>query len=89
MRFTIARIGKNETISFAAAELKRLIGRMDSSLTTDIRAYDEFDPEVKRVVWVGLDGSLKRSLDETVSIKVIGGEGIITGSNECAVLIGV
>ena len=89
MRFTIAQIGNHETVSFAARELKRLIGRMDSSLTADIRIYDKFDPELKRVIWVGLDGSVERSLDETVSIKVIGGEGIITGSNECAVLIGV
>ena len=89
MRFTIAQIGNHETVSFAARELKRLIGRMDSSLTADIRIYDKFDPELKKVIWVGLDGSVERSLDETVSIKVIGGEGIITGSNECAVLIGV
>ena len=89
MRFTIAQIGNQETVAFAARELKRLILKMDRFLTTDIRIYDSFDPEVKRVVWVGLDGSLKRSLDETVSIKVKSGAGIITGSNECAVLIGV
>lgn len=89
MRFTIAQIGNHETVAFAARELKRLILKMDRFLTTDIRIYDSFDPEVKRVVWVGLDGSLKRSLDETVSIKVKSGAGIITGSNECAVLIGV
>ncbi len=89
MRITVAKIGKNETVAFAAAELKRLLGAMDQSLTVDIRRYESFDPEVKGVIWVGLDGSLKRSLDETVSIKVKDGDGIITGSNECAVLIGI
>ncbi len=89
MRITVAKIGKNETVAFAAAELKRLLGAMDQSLTVDIRRYESFDPEVKGVIWVGLDGSLPRSLDETVSIKVKDGHGIITGSNECAVLIGV
>ncbi len=89
MRFTIARIGKNETVCFAAAELKRLLNTMDKSLTVDIRYFSAFDPEIKNVVWVGLDGSLERSLDETVSIKVKDGAGIITGSNECSVLIGI
>ena len=89
MRFTIARIGNNKTIVFAAQELKRLLAKMDKSLTVDIRNYEKFDPEVKRVVWVGLDGSLEESLDETVSIKLLKGAGVITGSNECAVLIGV
>ena len=89
MRFTIARIGNNKTIVFAAEELKRLLAKMDKSLIVDIRNYEKFDPEVKRVVWVGLDGSLEESLDETVSIKLLNGAGVITGSNECAVLIGV
>ena len=89
MRLTIAKIGNHETVSFAASELKRLITKMDDSLTADIRYYEKFDPEVKRVIWVGLDGSLERSVDETVSIKVEKGWGVITGSNECAALIGI
>lgn len=89
MRFTIARIGSSKTISFAAQELKRLLSVMDANLIVDIRHYEEFEPTAKRVVWVGLDGSLAKSLDETVSINVADGAGVITGSNECAVLIGV
>ncbi len=87
MRFTIARIGKDETICFAASELKRLISKMDPSITVDIRHYEKIDPEVKRVVWLGFDGSIEKSFDDKISIKVKNGAGVITGSNECSVLI--
>ena len=89
MRFTIARIGKDETICFAASELKRLISKMDPSITVDIRHYEKIDPEVKRVVWLGFDGSIEKSLDDKISIKVENGAGVITGSNECSVLIAI
>ena len=39
MRLIIAKIGNNETISFAVSELIRLIEKMDETVVLDVRKY--------------------------------------------------
>ena len=69
MRLVLAQIGKNETVTFAAKEIARLIGEMDRLVTVEIRRYAEKDPEVKNALWVGLDGSIEPSDDDRIYIK--------------------
>ncbi len=88
MNLTIARIGKNETVKFAATELRRLLRAMDPYAFIDIRIYDSRNEDLKNIIWVGLDGTCEQNkLDDAVYIDVNSGEGIITGSNERSVLI--
>lgn len=87
MKLTLARIGRNETVRFAAQELERCLRRMDPFLFIEGRIYDAVDPEVTGVLWIGLDGSVEADERDEILIKVEQGAGIITGSNERAVLI--
>ncbi len=87
---TLAKIGTNQTVSYAASELARCLKAMDITLLIDQRTYDAYDPTVKNVIWVGKDGSLtpSDSVDE-IRIDVVDGAGVITGANNRAVLIAV
>lgn len=87
MRFIIARIGDNETIAFAASEVQRLIKEMDGSVSVELRKYKAKDQTVKNAVWIGVDGSVERSNDDRIFIDVKNADGVISGSNERAVLI--
>ncbi len=90
MNLTVARIGKSETVKFAATELRRLLRQMDSSKLIDIRVYDKCDTSLTDIIWVGLDGSCEENkLDDAIYIDVKNGDGIITGANERSVLMGV
>ena len=89
MKISILKIGNHRTISFAASELSRLLKTMDNTVCIDIRRYESYDSEIKNCIWIGMDGTIAESIDDTISIKVKNGAGIITGSNECSVLIGV
>jgi len=89
MNMILARIGKNPTISYAFDELVKYLKQMDSSIFIDARVYDERDFTRKDILWVGLDGSVPTSDDDSVFIDVSNGGGIVTGSNERSVLIAV
>ena len=65
----------------------RLIKAMDKTIALDVRRYDEKNADVKNALWVGIDGSVEKSTDDHIVIKVKDAEGIITGSNERSVLI--
>ncbi len=85
---TLAKIGTNSTVSFAASELARCLKLMDGALIIDNRTYDEYDASVKGAIWVGIDGSVRASeRDDEIKIDVCGAAGTITGANNRAVLI--
>ena len=87
MRLILASIGNNQTVKFAIEEIVRLIKKMDKNLTLDVRRYFDKDETVKNALWVGLDGSVEKSEDDHIVVKVENGAGVITGSNERSVLM--
>ena len=89
MNIILARIGKSPTIQYAFDELSKYLKQMDPSIFIDTRVYDKRDPNRKDILWVGLDGSVPESSDDTILIDVEDGGGIVTGSNECSVLMAV
>ncbi len=88
MNITLGRIGTNKTLGYAAQELTRILKKMDPTLFVDTRIYDEIDPKLERILWLGLDGSVEKSGLDEIRIEIQNGAGIITGSSERAVLIG-
>ena len=85
---TLAKIGTNKTVSYATEELGRYLKKIDKTLFIDQRTYEAYDNSVQNVIWVGLNGQVKEnSRDDEILINVKDGVGIITGSNERAVLI--
>ena len=86
MKLRLARIGNKETVKFACSELCRYLCGMDGELTIAESLYEEYC-EVPGVLWIGLNGSVPASEEDEIRISVSGGSGIITGSNERAVLI--
>ncbi len=90
MYLTVARIGNNETVKFAAEELMRLLRKMDRTALISLRLYDSRDTAKSDLLFVGLDGSVKENKhDDAVCIDVKKGGGIITGSNPRSVLMAV
>lgn len=89
MNIIMARIGKSEVVEFAFCELEKYLRLIDPESYVDMRLYNERLPERDDVLWVGLDGSVEESDDDTVKIDVKNGGGIITGSNERSVLLAV
>ena len=88
MTVTIARIGRNETVKYAAEVLARLICKMDSSAIIYIRLYEKRTPEKKGIIWVGLDEACgENKLDDAIFVDVVNASGIITGSNPRSVLM--
>ena len=87
MRLILAAIDNNQTVKFAVEEIVRLIKKMDKNLTLDVRRYFDKDETVKNALWVGLDGSVEKSEDDRIVVKVENGVGIITGSNDRSVLM--
>lgn len=85
-KIILARIGSNPTIKFAFDELIRCLSEMDDTLFLDRRTYDAKENGKDGILWVGLDDSVPRSIDDEIKIQVKAGSGIITGSNERAVL---
>ena len=86
---TIAKIGSDQTISYAFDELVRCLKAMNEKLLIDGRFYDHKEELQYPVLWVGLDGSMDLSVDDAIRIDVKNGTGVITGSNERSVLIAV
>ena len=89
MKITIAEIGKHQTVSFAASELYRILKVMDPTVVFDRRRYASYIPEKTDFLWIGLGEWCDKSSKDSIYIDVNNGSGIISGSNECSVLIAV
>ena len=89
MNTIIARIGRSDVVRFAASELEKYIKRIDPKSFVEARVYTEREKDKENIIWVGLDGSLESSADDTIKIDIKNGSGIITGANERAVLLAV
>ncbi len=95
MIIRIAKTGNNETIDFAAHELKRILSAMDPDAELMLLTYRSYDPAVTDVIWVTDEGDYKlpevkdAKYDDAVSISVHNSIGYITGTNKRSVLIGV
>lgn len=93
MLWKIARIGKDEVVSFAASELKKYMSQIDPSREYVILLYKKYDPSLTDVLWVGEDASFPlpevsdTARDDAISIDVHGNAGYITGTNPRSVLI--
>lgn len=85
----LGRIGTHETIRFACSELVRCLQQMDGELFLEQRVYEARDLTRTDILWIGLDGSVPYSQDDTICICVSEGAGVITGSNERSVLLAV
>jgi hypothetical protein len=94
-------IGKSEPIRFAALELKRYTEQIDKSLETILIQRSKYE-EPKRygneiIIWIGCDPALESFLpkvkekeyDDGIYISLKDSAGLITGTNERSVLIGV
>jgi len=94
MLIKIAKLGNSSPIDLAACELKKYLSAMDSSADIAVMSFGGYKSGLEKVLWVGIDPSLAvpqvadPELDDAVSIKVKGGYGYITGTNERSVLIG-
>lgn len=87
MIIKIAEIGKHETISFAAAELCRILKEMDPNTVFDRRRYDSYDPAMTDFIWIGMGDWCERSNRDSIYIDINNAAGVISGSNECSVLM--
>jgi len=89
MKLILARIGNNWTIQYAYDELVRCLEKMDENLFLDRRVYDSKDGSKENILWIGMDGCIPYSVDDEIYIDIKNGAGVITGSNERSVLMGV
>ena len=94
MRWKIAKIGKDQTIAFAAEELRHYLMIVDDQAEVAIMAFDSCLPELKDVLWLGVDDELAASvndpkLDDAFLIDIQQRIGRIFGSNPRSVLFGV
>ena len=89
MNIIMARIGRSEVLEFAFSELEKYLSRIDPKSYIDLRVYNKRDFGKNNIIWVGLDGSVPASEDDTIKIDIKNGAGIITGSNERSVLLAV
>ncbi len=89
MKLTVGKISTSPTLEFAFSELRRYLNRMDSTLFLEGRSYAAYSEATAGVLWLGLTGTVPAGEEDAISIRFSRGAGIITGSNERAVLIAV
>lgn len=96
-RIRLGQLGNSRVIDFAVQELYRYLKRMDPVLQIEIMKTEYLENSLPRVIWVGLDDTLRGNipavqepeLDDAIYISVDRNGGCITGSNQRSVLIGV
>ncbi|MBQ4054509.1 MAG: DUF4838 domain-containing protein, partial [Clostridia bacterium] len=94
MFIKIAKIGNSSPIDIAANELKKYLSLIDPSKEYAVLSFEKYNSSLADTLWVGIDPALAvpavedRALDDAISVKVKGGAGYITGTNERSVLIG-
>ncbi|MBQ2755127.1 MAG: DUF4838 domain-containing protein [Oscillospiraceae bacterium] len=94
-RIRFGQLGSSEVVAFAVSELARYLNMMDPQLVVDVLQTEQLTESFKGVIWVGQDEKLKEKLpavddpkaDDGIAVKVVNGEGFITGTNGISVLI--
>ncbi|MGE5530436.1 MAG: DUF4838 domain-containing protein [Patescibacteria group bacterium] len=96
-RVTIAPVGRDRTIVYAAEELARYLRKISPG-DVDIRLEEAYRPEDEPAIRVGLAGSFPDLAlprvrdplaDDAVRIRISGGRGIVAGNNTRSVLLAV
>jgi hypothetical protein len=97
----IQYLGEHETVVFAAKELKRYLQKIDPSAEIVLIRRNVYVPATENnpedSLWIGVDPAFhdklpvvkNPELDDGVYIRVKNNTGIITGTNERSVLLGV
>jgi len=94
MLWKIAKAGRDQTIAFAAQELKRYIETMDETQEVAILRYDAYRKDIQDVLWLGVCPKVAALVsdpvyDDAIDIQVRDAVGGILGANPRSVLIGV
>lgn len=94
MLWKIAKVGNDQTISYAADELRRCLMTMDANIETSILQFQDFSSNVPDLLWLGVCPVVSESvtdalLDDAYIIEIKNGTGSIRGSNPRSVLFGV
>lgn len=87
----------NETVAYAASELCKYLGKMDSDINAASERMDKIFKNTEGVIALGLFSELdidssdvdNALIDDVIDINVQNGSGYIAGSNERSVLQGV
>jgi hypothetical protein len=92
----IGRLGNSQLIRFAADELLRCLKSMEPGAAVAVMKFEKVDMSIENVIWVGIDESFSDVpkvaspyYDDAIYINIKNSRGVITGSNERSVLIGV
>ncbi|MDR2759991.1 MAG: DUF4838 domain-containing protein [Spirochaetaceae bacterium] len=93
----IQYIGDSETAEFTAKECKRYLSAMDPMVEYAVMKRVAYDPQVKNTLWIGQDKFFETKLpqvedpklDDGIYIDFKNGAGIISGTNDRSLLIGV
>lgn len=94
---TIARIGSHRTVRFAVDELRKYLKMLDRKTIIDVRIYEDYDENLKNLLWVGMSDTFHAKLpevsdrkqDDAIYIDVKDFCGVVGGNNERSVLIAV
>lgn len=93
--YIIHRIGKSETIIYAARELAKYLTLITGKDCFKIQEEIQYEP-TKRGLWIGIQECFginvdveDKYLDDGITIQIAEGKGIIGGTNERSILLGV
>lgn len=94
-RICLGVIGENETVYFAAEELRKYLNLIDEELCVEIFRAECAQKNCENVLWLGIDPLFSQALpavsepeyDDAIAICVKDGNGYITGTNPRSVLI--
>ncbi len=94
MILKLCRVGDNETVAFAAEELRRYLHMIDETVRIEVFYYDKYNECRKGGLWIMENPELAPTvpdvtLDDAFKISVKDNEGYIAGTNPISVLIGV
>ncbi len=94
MNIKLCKVGNNETVNFAADELKRYLYLIDENVSVSIFSYTEYNPEHKDAIWIMEDSSFAPEVvdvrfDDAFKIDIKDSCGYIAGTNPVSVLIAV
>lgn len=97
-RLNIYKIGKHQTLNYAAEELKKYLIKMCDGIDINILDAEAYDVTQKEALWLGLNDEFNDKeflsvgdpkFDDGIMISVNSGRGIISGVNPRSTLMGV